>query len=49
MEARWKNTRECPKCGEQDIVEIPGRVGAYGAGNNIQVGMTIFSSIKVTR
>ena len=44
-----KNSGECPKCGEKDIVEIPGKVGAYGSGNNIQVGFTVFSAIKVTR
>jgi hypothetical protein len=31
------------------VLRIPGRIGAYGAGNNIPVGRTIFSSVKVTR
>ena len=39
----------CPKCQSKDLVRIPGRVGAHGSGNNISVGWTIFSSVKVTR
>jgi hypothetical protein len=31
------------------ILKIPGQAGAYGSGNNIPVGATIFSSVKVTR
>jgi ribosomal protein S27AE len=44
-----KTTDKCPKCGSTDILRIPGQVGAFGAGNNIPVGKTIFSSVKVTR
>jgi predicted RNA-binding Zn-ribbon protein involved in translation (DUF1610 family) len=44
-----RNSGTCPKCGAVNILRIPGRAGAYGAGNNIQVGMTIFSAVKVTR
>ena len=44
-----KNTRLCPKCNSSDIVRINGYAGAYGAGNNIRVGMTIFSSVLVDR
>ena len=44
-----KNTNTCPKCQSRDIVRIEGKAGAYGAGNNIPVGATIFSAIKVTR
>jgi predicted nucleic-acid-binding Zn-ribbon protein len=44
-----KTTGECPKCGSSKILRIPGRVGPYGRGNNIPVGLTIFSSVKVTR
>ena len=43
------STGTCPKCKGRDVVRIPGEVGAYGTGNNIQVGWTIFSSVKVTR
>ena len=43
------NSRSCPKCESNDIIRIPGEAGAYGAGNNIRVGMTVFSSAKVTR
>jgi predicted RNA-binding Zn-ribbon protein involved in translation (DUF1610 family) len=44
-----RNSATCPKCASSDIVRIPGMLGAYGAGNNIVVGMTIFSAVKVTR
>ena len=39
----------CPKCNSNDILRIPGQVGAHGSGNNIILGMTIFSGIPVTR
>jgi predicted RNA-binding Zn-ribbon protein involved in translation (DUF1610 family) len=39
----------CPKCQSNDIIRIPGATGAFGAGNNIPVGATIFSAAKVTR
>lgn len=44
-----KNTGTCPKCEAHDVLRIPGSTGAYGAGNNITAGMTIFSSVSVTR
>ncbi len=44
-----KNTHICPKCGETDILKIPGTSGAYGTGNNIQTGMSIFSAVMVNR
>ena len=44
-----RNSRTCPKCQSTDIVRIPGDVRAFGAGNNIIVGATIFSAVKVTR
>ncbi|MBR3359080.1 MAG: hypothetical protein IKG46_14805 [Solobacterium sp.] len=44
-----KNTGICPKCGSAEIIRIEGQARAYGAGNNIPVGMTIFSYIKVPR
>jgi ribosomal protein S27AE len=44
-----KTTGKCVKCGSSDIIRIPGRIRPYGAGNNIPVGITIFSSVKVTR
>ncbi|MFT4537652.1 MAG: putative nucleic-acid-binding Zn-ribbon protein [Planctomycetota bacterium] len=44
-----KNASECPKCESDDIIRIPGRAGAHGAGNNITTGLTIFSAIMVTR
>lgn len=44
-----KNSQVCPKCESNDIIRIPGKKGAYGAGNNIQVGFTVMSAVKVTR
>lgn len=44
-----KNTKICPKCRSHDIVRIEGSIGAHGAGNNILLGATIFSAIKVQR
>ncbi len=44
-----KQTRVCPKCSSTDIVIVDGQAGAYGAGNNIMVGMTVFSAVKVNR
>jgi transposase-like protein len=44
-----QNSRTCPKCQSSDIVRIPGEARAFGAGNNISVGSTIFSAVKVTR
>ncbi|GAA3234270.1 hypothetical protein ACFO1B_23815 [Dactylosporangium siamense] len=29
----------CTKCRASDIVRIPGQTGAYGSGNNIQIGV----------
>lgn len=44
-----KNTKKCPKCGSTDIFVIDGFCGAYGRGNNIEVGMSIFSAVSVDR
>ncbi len=44
-----KNSKACPKCQSTDITRIPGDTRPFGAGNNISVGQTIFSSVKVTR
>jgi hypothetical protein len=44
-----KTTGKCTKCASPEILKIPGQAGAYGSGNNIPVGATIFSSVKVTR
>ncbi len=41
--------RICPKCGSNDIVIVDGSAGAYGSGNNIMTGATIFSAVKVDR
>ncbi len=44
-----RRSKTCPKCQSTDIVRIPGEVRPFGAGNNIGVGKTIFSAVKVTR
>ena len=44
-----KMKKICPKCGSTDIVAVPGKAGAYGVGNNIQVGLTNFSAVLVDR
>ena len=44
-----KNTKKCPKCSSNDIIIIPGKVGAYGTGNNIPMGLIILNYVKVTR
>lgn len=44
-----KNRTICPKCNGTDIIRIPGNSGAHGVGNNIQVGLTIFSAVLVHR
>lgn len=44
-----KNSKVCPKCGSVDIFLVPGSAGAYGTGNNIQVGWSNFSAVLVDR
>jgi len=44
-----KHTSVCPKCNGTDILLVPGNVGAYGAGNNIPIGWSTFSSVLVDR
>jgi predicted nucleic-acid-binding Zn-ribbon protein len=44
---KQKNT--CPKCGSQDIIRVPGQHSSYGGGNNVPVGLFVFSSVLVTR
>ena len=44
-----RNSRPCPKCQSTDVIRIPGETRGFGAGNNISVGATIFSAVKVTR
>ncbi len=44
-----KNTNICPKCNSSNIVRVNGHAGAYGVGNNIMVGATIFSAVLVNR
>lgn len=44
-----KRFHTCPKCQGTDILRVEGSSGAYGAGNNIPMGLTIFSYVKVPR
>lgn len=44
-----KNTGKCPKCGRSDLIYVPGTSRAWGAGNNIMTGATIFSAVNVNR
>lgn len=44
-----KNTKVCPKCQSTVIARIDGYAGAYGAGNNIMTGKSIFSAVNVNR
>lgn len=36
-----RNTHICPKCSGTDILKVDGNVRGYGAGNNIQTGLTM--------
>ena len=47
--ANMKNRKSCPKCNSTDIIKISGKAGAYGVGNNIQVGWSNFSAVLVHR
>ncbi len=44
-----KNSRQCPKCGDNNVFIVEGYHGGYGSGNNIEVGMTALSSVPVDR
>ena len=44
-----KNTKTCPKCQSTRIIRINGSAGAYGVGNNIMTGWTVFSAVDVNR
>ena len=44
-----RHSNTCPKCNSQEILRIKGQSRAYGAGNNIPTGATIFSSVLVHR
>jgi len=44
-----KNTRICPKCSSSDILRFDGYTGAYGSGNNMMTGNTVFSAVNVNR
>ena len=44
-----KISSKCPKCDGKKIIRIDGYSGPYGSGNNIKVGLTIFSSVNVNR
>ena len=41
--------RICPKCGSTEIYVVDGYTGPYGSGNNVMIGATVFSAVKVNR
>ena len=41
--------RICPKCGSTEIYVVDGYAGPYGSGNNVMIGATVFSAVKVNR
>ncbi|MBQ8589674.1 MAG: hypothetical protein IJ486_04400 [Firmicutes bacterium] len=44
-----RDSKKCVKCGSERVVCIPGNVGSYGSGNNIQIGLTTLSAFPVGR
>ncbi|MCI8917355.1 MAG: hypothetical protein HFH29_01035 [Eubacterium sp.] len=44
-----KNSKKCPKCSSLDIIIVDGYTGAYGSGNNIITGYSIFSGVGIDR
>ncbi len=44
-----KVTNTCPKCNSNNILRIEGYTGAYGAGNNLRTGSSIFDAVNVHR
>ena len=44
-----KQTACCPKCGSTELVRFDGFIGPYGSGNNLKIGATLFSAVKVNR
>ncbi|MCI8449066.1 MAG: hypothetical protein HFH30_11935 [Eubacterium sp.] len=44
-----KNSKKCPKCSSSDIIIVDGYTGAYGSGNNIITGYSIFSGVGIDR
>ena len=44
-----KQSRVCPKCGGTDILIFEGYAGAYGSGNHIMTGHSIFSAVPIDR
>ena len=44
-----KKTGTCPKCESRDLIRIPGSTYAFGAGNNVPAGTTIYAHVPVAR
>jgi len=44
-----RNSQKCSKCQSTDIMRIPGDIRGEGGGNNIVVGWTFYSAVRVTR
>lgn len=44
-----KKSKICPKCNSTQVLRFDGYHGAYGSGNNLMVGATVFSAVNVNR
>lgn len=44
-----KQSNTCPKCQGTDIIRVEGSAKRYGVGNNIPIGLTILTYVKVPR
>lgn len=44
-----KNTKQCPKCGSRDLIEIFNDGRPTDSGTGIMVGMTIFTTVPMHR
>lgn len=44
-----RSTHSYPKCRSTVILQIPGKLGAYGVGNNILLARSNLSAVLVTR
>ena len=44
-----KVSKRSQKCESTEMIRVEGTAGLYGTGNNIAIGATIFSYVKVPR
>lgn len=43
-----KNSR-CSKCQSDQVLEVPGNVGAFGAGSNLPIGWRAMNAVRLAR